>query len=1087
MLLIITLFTLIWFTAPLIQISGDFPFRSAEKRLYILLAIVLIALLRYLLFGANEKKPKKSAILPSLDITQAIRNRVEGALTFLNKTKINKAELAYELNALPWFLMLGLSDAGKSSLLQKSRVDYILQPQNRAEKNAHCEWWITRDVTLLDIPSNYLTPNESKEMPIEVLCTYLKKQRGKESIAGLIICIPLAEMMMNDSKQNSAYLQKIIQSLHVIQKHFPELPYYLLITKCDLLPGFLEFFADLSIEESNQIWGISLNGSKDSKFLLDNFVNNFNALIKKLNDQMIARLHQERNSHARPLIKDFPLQLEQLKNFLSSLIKKLSQAQTQMNLFGIYLCSANADKPVKTVMDISAKDNQIALEIANPAEQHPFFIKNFLMREVKKLAFSEPTPRKRAKLKRALSLSFSLLAIGLGSYFFIRDFQHGLQKTYNVQNLLTAYQETTSKATSKDQHLIATMNLLNALQPGIMTDNKLTLNLAYLKQFFTLKSNQQTQVIYQQVLQNLLFPEIKNYLEAFMATPDNRSTGEIYDALRAYLMMGDRNHMHVDSFLASVDSILPSDLDLSSRTKLAAHLRQFLTNTWQPLVLDEEIITKNRKYLLALPDLQLSYIILESLRDNLKLSPLINALNADYIFTDVKQFSIPLMYTAVSFPNIISDEVYTAATETSAGSWVLGNENVPPNSDRAMALAEQLRIAYINKYINVWENALNKLQIANPQNLKQLDDWLSTLISEKKSPLLKFLTVIHENTYFDPINSSAKLRKVGALLDEADSGDLHTIMTGLRALHNYLNPVVMSVNPSKAAFEKISSLMQHGDKPPTLTQLRIIADKSPEPIASWVAKIADLAWQILLHEAKSYIDISWEERVMKNYQQSIAHRFPFGPDKHEVKLGLFSQFFGNPGIILDFYHQFLQTFVDESGSVWQWKSLAGNKLFFSNEALRQIQQAMNIHQTFFPNKDNTISIDFALQPYKLGKRIKRVRIGFDNRHFVDDNQHPQAVHELTWPSNTEEKLTSLQLVLANRKIINRDFSGDWGWFKLINQSFETMVNNKIMLVNFSPNETPAKYRLFTSSKFNPLLALNLRHFYLPAKITNEKE
>lgn len=83
-------------------------------------------------------------------------------------------------------------------------------------------------------------------------------------------------------------------------------------------------------------------------------------------------------------------------------------------------------------------------------------------------------------------------------------------------------------------------------------------------------------------------------------------------------------------------------------------------------------------------------------------------------------------------------------------------------------------------------------------------------------------------------------------------------------------------------------------------------------------------------------------------------------------------------------------------------------------------------------------------------------------------------------------MTNVQLTMNNQKIFNRHFSGDWSWFKLINQTFDSASSPKQMLINVSMNEQPAKYLVFTNGQFSPFLSTNLRHFNLPEQFTDQK-
>jgi type VI protein secretion system component VasK len=83
----------------------------------------------------------------------------------------------------------------------------------------------------------------------------------------------------------------------------------------------------------------------------------------------------------------------------------------------------------------------------------------------------------------------------------------------------------------------------------------------------------------------------------------------------------------------------------------------------------------------------------------------------------------------------------------------------------------------------------------------------------------------------------------------------------------------------------------------------------------------------------------------------------------------------------------------------------------------------------------------------------------------------------------DEKFSSVELALADKKPIQLEFPGAWGWFKLINQAYESSKSSKEIILNFSKEKYAAQYLLSTQGKNNPFIAMNLDHFSLPKQIT----
>lgn len=1104
----------IWLGAPDISWGNQTPFAQPEKRFYIILSLFLLWLLKFLLLDMDapnslpykdEKTRKKIAEL---------QNRFDGAMQFLKKTTTSKQGHALPLNELPWYLLIGPHDAGKTTLLANSQVNFILQKRLSPEqiKSENCDWWVTRDACIIDVPGHFLTtrdtlknPGVEMSLPLMLWRSFLglvKKQKGNAGVSGIIIALPLPEIIkQGDLKKYHALLADLFQRIREIQKIFPQsIPCQLVITKCDLLPGFTDFFAESANDEIGQAWGVTLTKEKNSK-PHDVFIQHFNALIKKLNQQLLWRLHQERNPMARPYIKDFPLQVERLKEFISDFIKKSSYTQLNLFLRGVYLTSAAQSEPETNILEESLNTTQRALQLfQQPAPaSRAYFIKQFITSGLAPAHFEVPAAYTPSAWKRRAAYAASVAAIIAVAVLLGRDFERGIKQTYAVQANLAEYRLAIQQAGNPNEHLAQALLVLNALQQSAKKAD-FKLDMAHLLSFYSDKSYQKAGAVYQQALRTILLPEVKNYLGEYLTLPINKNSDSVYAALKAYLMMGDKKHLQAPLIVDTVRQILPKSMTAAETDQLMHHLQLALQSQWTPLALDTDLIAQTRKYFIALPNFQLSYIILKNINGNtidVTLNLGLNTKNTPVFITRETTSQIPSMFTAKTFPHIVSKDATLAAQETLVGNWVLGEHfGAAKNAELIPTLVDQLRSAYLSNYIEIWETLLRNIHLSAPKTLEQLDVMIINLISTD-SPLLQLLQTLHDNTYFEPIlTASPKLQNLGSLLDKRNQSEnlLYQIFSSLQSLHIFIQSVLTADNEKKAAFQAVSGRMQNHSQnnPDAITQLRIVAEKCPEPLKNWLEKIANDTWHFLMQDAAHYLDTSWNNQVIQFYRTDIADRYPFGTNAtQEVDINKFIAFFGKPGIVFNFYNQFLQPFVDTSATDWHWKTVDDKKLPFNDETLRQIQLALRINHTFFPNGDDKLFVQFALQPYQFGKQVRRVKLNINDKQIVDEAPALKSVaaknpHVITWPSNHELKMTSIQLITAERSI-RRIYPGAWGWFKLVNESFESVVSKKEVLLNLSMNENSAKYLLFTNSKYNPFLSLNLRYFILPQQITDKRK
>lgn len=926
----------------------------------------------------------------------------------------------------------------------------------------------------------------------------IQKQRGKNGISGIIITLPAAEIIkQNNLHTYKTMLRDIFQRVHTLQSFFPEpIPCHLLITKCDLLPGFKEFFSESTKDEITQPWGVTLPKLNTNNNLADIFTTRFNALIKKINQQLLWRLHHERNPMARPYIKDFPLQVERVKEFTIDFIKKLTATKLHLVLESVHLTSAIQTLPEPENETIDQSINSTAREIQLFREPNSgsrsYFIKQFLQLGLDLTQNNHVPVLQTNKIKRRLAYAASGAAIVISAVYLGNDFQQGIKQTYAIQKDLTDFQLRVAKMQDPLDHLLETLTLLNTLQQSVKS-SEFKLDLTHILSYYSNKSQQKAGEVYQQALRTILIPEVKNYFEDYLKNPVNKDADDVYAVLKAYIMIGDATYLDSNHISNTLWKVLPKSIMESESTDLINHLNAALHSSWQPANLNENTVKETRRYLASLPKIKLSYILLKNIDNNNTLSQINMGANDDQtpVFS-TKQISnqIPSMFTAKAFQSILNQETLLAAQEAVSGNWVLGHDNGFNNSPSlATPLVQQLRTIYIDNYIDVWESLLANINLTSPTNLAQTDALIISLISNT-SPLMQLLKTIHENTYFEPITSaSIRLQSLGQLVDKDTQSQkqLYEIFASLQSLHLYIQPALSADNQKRAAFDMITSRMLGRGTPDAITQLRIIADKNPEPVKNWLTAIANASSTYLVQEASRYLDTSWQNQVVQFYQSDIANRYPFGsPESPDVDIAKFTRFFGNPGIVLTFYNNYLQQFIDTSKPEWHWKKMDNQAISFSDDTLRQIQHAVRIHRVFFPNGDNKINLKFTLQPYEFGKLVKKVRLSINDKQFVDDQNDLSNTHSIAWPSQNGYDMTSVQLTLNNNQIKSKQYPGNWGWFKLVNQSFESVISKKELLLNISMNENPAKYLLLTQAKYNPFSSLNLRHFRLPQQLTDNK-
>ena len=151
------------------------------------------------------------------------------------------------LYALPWFLMIGESGTGKTSAISKSRLrSPVTEPSRTAGIAAtrNCDWWFFDQAIILDTAGRYTIPIEegADREEWEKFLVLLSKYRRKEPLNGVIVAIPADKLLQSDENvlrsDGQGIRLRIDQLMRILGAKFPV---YILVTKMDLVHGFLGF------------------------------------------------------------------------------------------------------------------------------------------------------------------------------------------------------------------------------------------------------------------------------------------------------------------------------------------------------------------------------------------------------------------------------------------------------------------------------------------------------------------------------------------------------------------------------------------------------------------------------------------------------------------------------------------------------------------------------------------------------------------------------------------------------------------------------------------------------------------------------
>src|SRR5512142_1678864 len=195
----------------------------------------------------------------------ALRAEFQKAVAALKSSKLARGGRD-ALAVLPWYVIIGPPGAGKSTALKASGLQFpYLSARGGGVRGVggtrNCEWWLTNDAVLLDTAGRYSTEDEDHDEWTSFL-DMLHRTRPRKPINGLLVAVSVGDLggeseegVVDLARRLRERVDEVMARLQVV------VPAYVLFTKCDLVPGLVESFADLRKQDRGQIWGFTLPSS----------------------------------------------------------------------------------------------------------------------------------------------------------------------------------------------------------------------------------------------------------------------------------------------------------------------------------------------------------------------------------------------------------------------------------------------------------------------------------------------------------------------------------------------------------------------------------------------------------------------------------------------------------------------------------------------------------------------------------------------------------------------------------------------------------------------------------------------------------
>lgn len=794
----------IWWAGPWLVINEKQPLGSIVARLAVSTIFVLATgavwgLAQYRkLRGFTSQMAREQEM--NEDPTKLLIERQEQHLNSVMKSMKESLNTYDYLYAQPWFLVLGVENAGKTSLINRSGQKFafssVMRASGRTAENPYSvDWWIGDDAVLIDPDGELLTQKGADGSDGDAerrlwmhFVEWLESTRSRRPLNGVVLALDIASLVTDPVSERKAYASLIRARLRELMETLStRLPVYIALTKLDLLLGFEPFFRPFTQAQRDEILGFTftLKSVEDLDSWLDEFDKGYGGFVSRINAHLPRALVQCRDKEQRSAIYSFSRQIagahSVLREFFVDALAS-DQFSTSALVRGVYFTSVyQQGVPIDAYVDGASRRYGLmeSINSAQKSENSTTYFSNSLFHKIIYPEAGLASDNFRvAKQKRRIT-ALSVVACSLASFLLVGSWQKFYEQNNAQADAVLAkvnkYNELID-STSFDplaRNIIPPLNTIRSatLEFGFFRDSpKYVTNLG-LYQGHTI--GPMVEETYLNLLAYRYLPILLRQVALDMAEQPEGSDAKL-SVLRVFRMLADKSGRR-DSFVREYFSdawqqAYEGNRDLQKQ--LMEHLDYALQHTDLELarkqgsdeaieVLEpyDEMIANVQHEMNMLPIEQRVYRYLRSSSTNELGPPLdlrvILGPSSELVFDiyeneEDDSTEIPTLLTKRGFEQFFIPKSDSIAELALIDGWVLGQAKGIDYSDADKAVLRKKIVAqYVSDYNASWRQGLNAFEMKSFEDINQAVQVLDSFAINYR-PLDRLLGELEDNTHLFP-------------------------------------------------------------------------------------------------------------------------------------------------------------------------------------------------------------------------------------------------------------------------------------------------------------------------------------------------
>lgn len=721
----------VWFYGYMIGYGSFRPLVSIFGRIMIISIAILcwtVFILTSLIYARKQHQVFSSDQQNNVDTKRAaetgeIRSRFDVARALLRQVTRKRFNSIYQL---PWYVILGAPGSGKTTALTSFGLQFPFGDAPNHEttsgngRTRGFDWWLTEDAVLIDTAGHHTIQNDPEAITKfgwECFLSLLKKHRPSQPLNGVFVTLSIGDLFNQKSKERREDAHAIQQRLREMQTFLgAKIPVYILLTKADLLDGFIEFFDDFELSARDQIWGVTFpseTSQQDAAYMPELFSEEFTLLESRLNAILLQKLQQEPDKLKRGRIFRFPSNLVTLKQLTREALVELcsgSKLGEAAFIRGIYLTSGAQP---------CAEDNQSKHE-----NRRYFFTRLFhdVVCGESALITRDKYLSKRQFVIRHCTTAITGLILIIVFTGWVYTFVQSRHAITNAQIRINAYEHLARDIPHRNVNDTDFLRILPAL------DSLNNISSSYWSSFritgFGISSEKRItesqNIAYINALNKLLLPRLLVQLQNTLDKSSNPN--QIFNLLKFYGMLGGLGPKNQEFLVLQAQdmfaALYPEESKQNIRNALMQHVKALVANSLAPISLDKIRIENARKKIQAVSVETRAYNILLDRSDarDLTIWAPSQALGpvGQRAFERKSGRSLETgiagIYTQTGYKHVILAHLNEAIQDAINENWVRGGQqaNHQPNLN---ALSSAVMQNYFDDFRSKWAETLADIKI----------------------------------------------------------------------------------------------------------------------------------------------------------------------------------------------------------------------------------------------------------------------------------------------------------------------------------------------------------------------------------------